>query len=51
VENVDVISRPGETAKVRFVLDRPGRYAFRCTVDGHAEAGMTGTLVVEASTG
>ncbi len=27
--------------------DKPGRYAFYCTVEGHRAAGMEGTLVVE----
>jgi Cu+-exporting ATPase len=45
--NVDVGARPGQTASIRVRLDRPGTYDFLCTVPGHAEAGMTGTLVVE----
>jgi Cu+-exporting ATPase len=48
VPNVEVITRPGETESVRFVLDRPGQYRVLCSVDGHAEAGMVGTLVVVA---
>jgi plastocyanin len=47
VENVDVPARPGQTAKLRFVIDEPGAYRIVCTVPGHAEAGMTGTLVVD----
>jgi uncharacterized cupredoxin-like copper-binding protein len=31
---------------VRFLADRPGTYRFLCTVPGHADAGMTGTLVI-----
>jgi plastocyanin len=45
--NVDVPARPGQTAKLRFLVDEPGTYEIVCTVPGHAEAGMTGTLVVE----
>jgi nitrite reductase (NO-forming) len=45
--NVDVAARPGQTASIRVRLDRPGTYEYVCTVPGHAEAGMTGTLVVE----
>ena len=45
--NVDAGARPGQTTRLRFVIDEPGTYAFLCTVPGHAEAGMRGTLVVE----
>jgi Cu+-exporting ATPase len=44
--NVDVAARPGQTADIRVRFDRPGTYRFVCTVPGHAEAGMIGTLVV-----
>ena len=45
--NVDAGARPGQTARLRFVIDRPGTYTYLCTVPGHAEAGMTGVLVVD----
>jgi Cu+-exporting ATPase len=45
--NVDVGARPGQTARIRVRIDRPGTYEIVCTVPGHAEAGMVGTLVVE----
>jgi Cu+-exporting ATPase len=45
--NVDAGARPGQTASLRFVIDRPGEYTYLCTVPGHAEAGMVGTLIVE----
>ncbi|MFL5727201.1 MAG: heavy metal translocating P-type ATPase [Chloroflexota bacterium] len=46
--NVDVPARPGQTARLRFLVEDPGAYRILCTVAGHAEAGMTGTLVVES---
>jgi plastocyanin len=44
--NVDAGARPGQTARLRFIIDRPGVYRIVCSVPGHAEAGMTGTLTV-----
>lgn len=39
---------PGERRGTVFIAtDKPGRYTFVCTVRGHAEAGMVGTIVVE----
>lgn len=38
----------GETATGGFRAHAPGRVTFYCSVPGHREAGMTGTLVVEA---
>jgi Cu+-exporting ATPase len=46
IPNLDVVARPGQTAKLRFVLDQPGTYAIMCSIPGHAEAGMVGTLTV-----
>jgi nitrite reductase (NO-forming) len=48
IPNLEVIARPGQTASLRFVLDTPGEYMVMCSVEGHAEAGMVGMLVVEA---
>ena len=45
--NVDAATRPGETTRIRFIIDRPGRYPIRCSVAGHAAAGMVGELVVD----
>jgi magnesium-transporting ATPase (P-type) len=45
--NIDAGARPGQTSSLRFVIDRPGTYEYLCTVPGHAEAGMIGTLIVE----
>jgi plastocyanin len=45
--NVDAGARPGQTTSLRFVIDEPGSYTYLCTVPGHEEAGMVGTLIVE----
>jgi Cu+-exporting ATPase len=47
--NVDAGARPGQTRRLRFVIDEPGTYPIMCTVEGHADAGMVGTLIVEAA--
>lgn len=39
--------QPGKTAELTFTPKPKGRYAIYCSVPGHKEAGMTGTLVVE----
>jgi len=38
---------PGGTASMEFYPQRRGRFAFACTIEGHAEAGMRGTLDVK----
>lgn len=45
---VHVAVDPGETATVAFTPVQPGEYEFLCTVGGHADAGMVGTIIVEA---
>ncbi|HKF85529.1 MAG TPA: heavy metal translocating P-type ATPase [Candidatus Limnocylindrales bacterium] len=46
IPNLDTVARPGQTATLRFVLDTPGEYEVICSIPGHAEAGMVGTLTV-----
>ena len=44
--DVHVAAERGETAEGGLRADEPGRYTYYCTVAGHREAGMEGTLVV-----
>jgi uncharacterized cupredoxin-like copper-binding protein len=37
---------PGETAELTFRTDDTGTFEFYCTIPGHREAGMVGTLKV-----
>ena len=40
--------QPGEQGMATFELHEPGTYIFYCGVPGHRDAGMVGTLVVDA---
>ena len=42
------ISPAGQTQKIRFRIEQPGTYMIECSVEGHAQSGMTGSLIVEA---
>lgn len=44
---VHVAAPTGGNNTVEFTPTEPGEYEFYCTVSGHREAGMVGTLVVE----
>ena len=39
------LTEPG-TGVVHLKINEPGEYVFYCTVPGHREAGMEGTLIV-----
>jgi plastocyanin len=43
-----MVAAAGGTATLEFTPSKPGTYEFFCTVPGHKEAGMVGTLVVNA---
>ncbi|MBT5773655.1 MAG: multicopper oxidase domain-containing protein [Dehalococcoidia bacterium] len=38
---------PGDSVLMRVIAEEPGTYEFYCTVPGHKEAGMVGTLTVQ----
>lgn len=38
--------QPGNDATFTVTINTPGKYPFKCTQPGHADAGMTGTLTV-----
>ncbi len=40
------LSEPG-SGVVHLKANEPGEYVFYCTVPGHREAGMEGTLIVQ----
>lgn len=38
-----------ESASITFVASNPGTYEFYCTIPGHKDSGMVGTLIVESN--
>jgi uncharacterized cupredoxin-like copper-binding protein len=38
---------PGASTTLKVTFKKAGRYAYKCTVPGHAQAGMKGTLTVK----
>jgi plastocyanin len=39
--------QPGEQDTIQFTPDKTGQFSFLCTVPGHADKGMKGTLTVQ----
>ena len=39
--------KPGEGGTSEFIPGEPGTYYYICTVPGHREQGMVGTIIVE----
>ena len=44
---IQVKGEPGQTAHGTLTFPKPGTYTYYCSVSGHRESGMTGTLVVQ----
>ncbi|MEM1251781.1 MAG: cupredoxin domain-containing protein [Cyanobacteria bacterium P01_H01_bin.21] len=44
----EVELKPGAEAEWVFVPQKPGTYELHCSIAGHAEAGMVGTLTITA---
>lgn len=43
---VRIVANPGQQASAGFTLDAAGSYRVLCSIPGHVEAGMIGTLEV-----
>jgi uncharacterized cupredoxin-like copper-binding protein len=46
-EPVKITVEGGRTTTSTFTLDRPGTYGFICSVPGHSDGGMRGSIVAE----
>ncbi len=50
IEGLDIgtkVIQSGQEETIQFKADRTGRFEYYCSVDGHREQGMSGTLIVE----
>jgi uncharacterized cupredoxin-like copper-binding protein len=45
--DLHIVLEPGASGHLEFAATEPGDYEYFCTVPGHREAGMRGTLTVE----
>ena len=41
------VIKPGKTARLTVTFKKKGKYPYRCTVPGHAAAGMKGVFTVK----
>jgi nitrite reductase (NO-forming) len=41
-----VVAKPGQSTSADFTFAQPGTYEFLCSIPGHKEAGMRGSLIV-----
>jgi plastocyanin len=46
-QQIGEIVGAGGTSEITITIDEPGEYEYYCSVPGHREAGMVGTLIVE----
>lgn len=49
IPDAHVSARPGQTATATFRVYATGRFDLWCTVPGHREGGMLGTLIIEGT--
>lgn len=45
--DLELFAMAGASADLEFTPTAPGKYDFFCSVEGHKEAGMVGTLIVK----
>ena len=46
-DQVFIHTDPGVTESASRTFDQPGTYTFACTIPGHKEGGMVGTLTIK----
>ena len=44
--NLKLVADAGKSAEGTFTIDKPGQYEMVCSIPGHTQAGMKGTLIV-----
>jgi uncharacterized cupredoxin-like copper-binding protein len=44
--DIELNLSPGETKEISFIFDAAGVYQYLCTVPGHLDAGMIGTITI-----